>query len=138
MTPNPTTANASAAVPVTSPLSSESTQAQLVGRAAFVVDTSAAGIVVRTAFVSETGQVLEIPAVFPDLGYALQQIDHLRQIVIDRFAQAAQVGVRVIAAQAQGNAAAAAASDIDSDADSDAHEASAVSTDASAPASSAA
>ena len=78
----------------------------LVGRAAFVVDTSAAGIVVRTAFVSENGQVLEIPAVFPDLGYALQQIDHLRQIVIDRFAQAAQVGVQVIAAQGQSPAAA--------------------------------
>ena len=132
MTPDHTTANASAAEPVTAPLSSEPTPAQLVGRAAFVVDTSAAGIVVRTAFVSETGQVLEIPAVFPDLGYALQQIDHLRQIVIDRFAQAAQVGVQVIAAQGQGNAAAA------SKADSAAHEASVVSTDVSAPASAAA
>lgn len=70
------------------------------GRAVFAVDTSAAGIVVRTAFLTEQGQVIEMPAVFPDLGYALQQIDHLRQIVIDRFAQAAQVGVQVIAAQA--------------------------------------
>ena len=86
----------------------------LVGRAAFVVDTSAAGIVVRTAFVCDNGQVLEIPAVFPDLGYALQQIDHLRQIVIDRFAQAAQVGVQVIAAQGQGPDAAPAAARADS------------------------
>ncbi len=70
------------------------------GRAVFAVDTSAAGILVRTAFLTEQGQVIEMPAVFPDLGYALQQIDHLRQIVIDRFAQAAQVGVQVIAANA--------------------------------------
>lgn len=80
---------------------SESAPTSLTGRAAFVVDTSAVGIVVRTAFVGESGQVLELPAVFPDLGYALQQIDHLRQIVIERFAQAAQVGVQVIAAQGQ-------------------------------------
>jgi len=81
--------------------SPEAAATPITGRAAFVVDTSAAGIVVRTAFVGEAGQVIELPAVFPDLGYALQQIDHLRQIVIDRFAQAAQVGVQVIAAQGQ-------------------------------------
>ncbi len=69
------------------------------GRAVFAVDTSAAGIVIRTAFLSEQGQLMEMPAVFPDLTYALNQIDHLRQIVIDRFAEAAQVGVQVIASQ---------------------------------------
>ena len=69
------------------------------GRAVFAVDTSAAGIVIRTAFLSEQGQLLEMPAVFPDLTYALNQIDHLRQLVIERFTQAAQVGVQVIAAQ---------------------------------------
>ncbi len=69
------------------------------GRAVFAVDTSAAGIVIRTAFLSEQGQLMEMPAVFPDLTYALNQIDHLRQIVIERFAQAAQVGVQVIASQ---------------------------------------
>ena len=74
---------------------------EITGRAVFAVDTSAAGIVVRTALLSEQGQLLEMPAVFPDLSYALNQIDHLRQIVIDRFAQAAQVGVQVIAAQQQ-------------------------------------
>ena len=82
----------------------EAQPTQLVGRAAFAVDTAPAGIVVRTVFVAEQGQVLEIPAVFPDLGYALQQIDQLRQLVIERFAQAAQVGVQVIAAQAQNRA----------------------------------
>ena len=66
----------------------------------FAVDTSAAGIVVRTAFLSEQGQLLDLPAVFPDMTYALNQIDQLRQLVIERFTQAAQVGVQVIAAQA--------------------------------------
>ena len=80
----------------------------ITGRAVFAVDTSAAGIVVRTAFLSEQGQVIEMPAVSPDLSYALQQIDHLRQLVVERFAQAAQVGVQVIAAQ-QGSTSAEAA-----------------------------
>lgn len=35
------------------------------GRAVFAVDTSAAGIVIRTAFLSEQGQLMEMPAVFP-------------------------------------------------------------------------
>ena len=74
-------------------------EVQITGRAVFKIDTSAAGIVVRTAFLGEQGQLIDMPAVFPDLGYALSQIDHLRQIVIDRFSQAAQVGVQVISAQ---------------------------------------
>jgi hypothetical protein len=77
----------------------------ITGRAVFVVDTSGAGIVVRTGFLSEQGQLLDMPAVFPDLSYALNQIDHLRQLVIDRFTQAAQVGIQVIAAQQQAQAA---------------------------------
>jgi hypothetical protein len=77
----------------------------ITGRAVFVVDTSGAGIVVRTGFLSEQGQFLDMPAVFPDLSYALNQIDHLRQLVIGRFTQAAQVGVQVIAAQQQAQAA---------------------------------
>jgi hypothetical protein len=41
--------------------------------------------------------------VFPNLGYALDQIDHLKRLVIERFEQAAQVGVQVIAANNQQN-----------------------------------
>ena len=74
---------------------------EITGRAVFAVDTTSAGIVVRTAFLGEQGQLLDMPAVFPDLTYALNQIDHLRQIVVERFAQAAQVGIQVIAAQQQ-------------------------------------
>ena len=88
--------------------SGEQNSQDITGRAVFAVDTSGAGIVVRTGFLSEQGQLLDMPAVFPDLSYALNQIDHLRQIVIDRFTQAAQVGVQVIAAQQQALAAQAA------------------------------
>jgi hypothetical protein len=70
------------------------------GRAVFSVEMSAAGLVVRTAFLTEQNRVLEMPAVFPDLQYALAQIDSLRQLVFERFAQAAQVGIQVMAAQA--------------------------------------
>lgn len=84
---------------------------QVVGRAVFAVDTSAAGIMVRTAFLSEQGQLIEMPAVFPDLGYALDQIEHLRRLVIERFAQAAQVGAQVIAASQSPAATASGAGD---------------------------
>lgn len=70
------------------------------GRAVFAVDMSPAGLVVRTAFLTQQQQLLEMPAVFPNLQYALAQIDELRQIVIDRFAQAANVGIQVMASQA--------------------------------------
>ena len=83
----------------------------ITGRAIFAVDISAVGIVVRTGFLSEQGNVIDMPAVFPNLSYALDQIDHLRQIVIDHFAQAAQVGVQVIAAQEQSRAGAASSAD---------------------------
>lgn len=42
--------------------------------------------------------------VFPDLGYALQQIDEMRALVMQHFATAARVGVQVLSQlqQAQG------------------------------------
>lgn len=83
----------------------------IVGRAVFAVDTTAAGILVRTAFLSEQGQLIDMPAVFPDLAYALDQIEHLRRLVIERFAQAAQVGAQVIAASQSPAATASGAGD---------------------------
>lgn len=74
---------------------------EISGRSVFAVDTSAVGIVVQTLFLAEDGRMLEVPAVFPNLGYALDQIDQLRRLVIERFEQAAQVGVQVIAANTQ-------------------------------------
>ena len=56
-------------------------------------------MVVTTVFVTNDGQVLPLPAVFPTLAYGLEQIESLRQHVIDHFTHAAQVGAQVIAAQ---------------------------------------
>ena len=80
---------------------------QIQGRAIFSTEITAAGVAVTTAFLTEDGRVFPLPAVFPDLQYALSQIDELRQIVINQFSQAAQVGAQVIAAEmaARANAA---------------------------------
>lgn len=82
------------------------------GRSVFVVETTAGGIAVQTTFLTEQGQMLQMPAIFPNLDYALSQIDELRRLVSMHFAQAAQIGAQVIAAQAaQGNNPAAPSSD---------------------------
>ena len=70
------------------------------GRSVFAVEMTSAGLSVRTAFLSEQNQIIEMPAMFPDVHYALAQIDELRRLVMERFAQAAQIGAQVMAAQA--------------------------------------
>lgn len=74
--------------------------AQVKGRSIFLVETTAAGMAVHTAFLQEDGKLLQAPAVFPDVGYALNQIDDMRRLVIQHFSQAAQIGAQVIAAEA--------------------------------------
>lgn len=78
---------------------------QVRGRSVFMVETVAAGVAVRPAFLAEDGRLLDLPAVFPDMAYAMAQIDELKQLVAVHFAQAAQVGAQVIAAQAAANTA---------------------------------
>ncbi len=75
--------------------------ANLIGRSIFLVETTHAGIAVQTSFMTEDGKFLQMPAIFPELPYALAQIDTLRNLVIQHFSQAAQVGAQVIASQAQ-------------------------------------
>ena len=75
----------------------------ITGRGVFVIETVPVGVAVRTAFLAEDGRLLDIPAVFPDLMYALAQIDELKQLVAQRFAEAAQIGNQVIAQQIQAN-----------------------------------
>jgi hypothetical protein len=60
---------------------------------------TAQGVMVQTAFLTEDGQVLQMPAVFPTVDYAHSQIDELRRLVSEHFAQAALVGAQVIATQ---------------------------------------
>lgn len=72
----------------------------LTGRSVFLVETVAAGVAVRPVFLTEDQRLLDMPAVFPDMAYAMAQIEDLRRVVAQHFAQAAQVGAQVIAAQA--------------------------------------
>lgn len=55
------------------------------GRSVFAVRTLGNTVSVESAFVEEGGNVLRLPAVFPDRQYAMAQIDELRQIVNDHF-----------------------------------------------------
>lgn len=66
------------------------------GRSVFTVETTPAGVVIRTAWMSEENKLMEMPAVFPDMLRALNVLDELRQQVIQHFSQAAQVGSQVI------------------------------------------
>ena len=55
------------------------------GRSVFAVRTLGNTVSVESAFVEESGNVLRLPAVFPNRQYAMAQIDELRQIVNDHF-----------------------------------------------------
>jgi len=78
---------------------------EIAGRGVFVIDTVPVGVSVRAGFLADDGRLLDLPAVFPDLMYALNQIEELKQLVTQRFAEAAQIGNQVIAQQIQINAA---------------------------------
>lgn len=81
-------------------LTEASAPVSLTGRAVFVVQTAAEGVLVRSAFLTEDNRLLDMPAIFPELTYALNVVDDLKRQIIEQFAQAAQVGARVIAQQA--------------------------------------
>lgn len=69
------------------------------GRSVFLVETTAAGISVQTALLTNDNQLLRAPAVFPDIEYAFAQIDELKRLVSRHFSEAARVGAQVVAAQ---------------------------------------
>ena len=79
--------------------SASDTPATMRGRSVFVVQTTGNGVVVRSAWLAEDKKLLEMPAVFPEVNYALAVIDDLRKQVLDHFSRAAQVGARAIASQ---------------------------------------
>jgi hypothetical protein len=73
----------------------------LAGRSIFAVETVAGGVMVRPAFLtSENGVMIASSAVFPNLSYALQQIDALRTVVEQHFNKAATLGSRLVAQNA--------------------------------------
>jgi len=55
------------------------------GRGVFAVRTLGIAVSVESAFLEENGNVLRLPAVFPNREYAMAQIDELRQIVNQHF-----------------------------------------------------
>ena len=57
----------------------------ITGRGVFAVRTLGSAVSVEAAFLAEDGNVLRLPAVFPNREYALEQIDELRAIVIKHF-----------------------------------------------------
>jgi hypothetical protein len=65
----------------------------------FLVQTTSAGVTVRTAWMSEDKTLRDMPAVFPDVNYAVNLLDDLKQQVLKHFSQAAQIGAQAIATQ---------------------------------------
>lgn len=57
------------------------------GRGVFAVRTLGTAVSVESVFLEENGNVLRLPAVFPNREYAMAQIDELRQIVNQHFDQ---------------------------------------------------
>lgn len=96
---NTSTQSVTAATPATDGANAEQ-GTNFTGRSVFAIETTAAGIVVRTAFMTDDNRLLNMPAVFPDVMYASEVIDDLKRQVAQHFSQAAQVGAKVIAEQA--------------------------------------
>jgi len=69
-------------------------------RSVFIVETTAAGIAVQTALLTEDGKLLSAPAIFPDVEYAFAQVDELKRLISAHFSQAARLGAQVAAQQA--------------------------------------
>ncbi len=80
------------------PTENKDTQEQAVkGRSVFIVEATPAGVAVQTALLTEQNQLIPMPAVFPDVQYAFEQIDELKRLVSQHFSQAAQLGAQMMA-----------------------------------------
>jgi len=73
----------------------------ITGRGVFVVQIVSGGVAVRSSMLVDGDRLVEMPAIFPDVHYAMAQIDELKNLVARHFAEAAQLGTQMIAAQAQ-------------------------------------
>ncbi len=72
-------------------------QEQVKGRSVFLVETTPAGVAIQTALLTDEGKLLNMPAIFPDVQYAFEQIDELKRLVSQHFSQAAQLGAQMMA-----------------------------------------
>lgn len=57
----------------------------ITGRGVFAVRTLGNAVSVESAFLVEDGNILRLPAVFPNREYAMAQVDELRQILNHHF-----------------------------------------------------
>lgn len=57
----------------------------ITGRGIFAVRTLGQAVSVESAFLVEDGNVLRLPAVFPNRQYALEQVEELRQLIHRHF-----------------------------------------------------
>lgn len=73
----------------------------ITGRGVFVVQIVSGGVAVRSSMLVDGDRLLEMPAIFPDVHYAMAQIDELKNLVARHFAEAAHLGTQMMAAQAQ-------------------------------------
>lgn len=64
----------------------------ITGRGVFAVRTLGTAVSVEAAFLAESGEVMRLPAVFPNREYALEQIDELRALVNRHFDDIAKQG----------------------------------------------
>jgi hypothetical protein len=74
---------------------------EIKGRSVFIIETTGKGILVQTSFETEDGRLLEMPAIFPNIEYALAQIDEMRRLVVSKFSEAASIGIQAISADVQ-------------------------------------
>jgi hypothetical protein len=81
--------------------SSQADGDEIKGRSVFIIETTGKGILVQTSFETEDGRLLEMPAIFPNIEYALAQIDEMRRLVISKFSEAASIGIQTISADIQ-------------------------------------
>lgn len=65
------------------------------GRSVFIVESTENGIAVQTSFMAEDGRLLQMACLFPDIEYALAQIDEMRRLVLFNFSKAAQIGLQI-------------------------------------------
>ena len=68
---------------------------QVKGRSVFIVETTPAGIAVQTALLTDGDKLIPMPAIFPDVQYAFDQIDELKRLVSQHFSEAAKLGAQV-------------------------------------------
>lgn len=83
------------------PSSSPQDGSLITGRGVFVVQIVSGGVAVRSSMLVDGDRLVEMPAIFSDVHYALAQIDELKNLVARHFAEAAQLGAQMMAAQAQ-------------------------------------